>query len=549
MGMRMLVTRSLPLTESEMPGTGDAYGNETFDKLNSLTVQADGQNFEPSALPDGELRYIMEFGEPIDADQITRVLRQKFPNQFFHFDPLFASDSSEDLRFHALRFDLTSKALNTSDLFDVAYALREEFELVSCEPDAVTLPDVSIDDQAELDDLAAPADRHWCVKNIRATKAHNLAISRGMGASIGLPGMSLTSHDSLDDDAVELVPSNGAPVSETSIELKSGRAKAPGVDVVAMASVAVSRQSEEIVGVAPKAKIVSITDAFSNLDCNGAALARAIDHAVVAGCNIVMLRQSGFYCSVVEQAIKRAVASNIIVLAAAGDSAAPISYPARYPGVIAVGGSTHQDLPWEQSASGLSVSFLAPAEFVWAAKQSANRNDVAAQNGTALAVAVAAGGAALWLSHHGVEQLSEHAKALNCSLQELFRHAVRQTARRPNNWDGARYGAGIIDCEALIKLQPDQILKTDEPLTMFPDKTLEMASLVQECTDQLPKGREFDFTTFGSEISMLAYAHLKTDGAGHRVADDVENYRPSKHLQNAIKKSGDKALLQFLNQS
>jgi hypothetical protein len=68
--------------------------------------------------------------------------------------------------------------------------------------------------------------------------------------------------------------------------------------------------------------------------------------------------------------------------------------------------------------------------------------------GTSFAVALTAGAAALWLAHHGRENLiSRYGKA---ALQAVFTDLVRKTARRPTGWNSSEYGAGIVDADALL---------------------------------------------------------------------------------------------------
>ncbi len=39
-------------------------------------------------------------------------------------------------------------------------------------------------------------------------------------------------------------------------------------------------------------------------------------------------------------------------------------------------------------------------------------------------------------------------------MQEIFREHVRRTAQVPHGWMSSRYGAGIVDTEALLKSTP-----------------------------------------------------------------------------------------------
>jgi hypothetical protein len=69
-------------------------------------------------------------------------------------------------------------------------------------------------------------------------------------------------------------------------------------------------------------------------------------------------------------------------------------------------------------------------------------------DGTSFAVATLAGVAALWLAHHGPAAIKQK---YGSSTQEVFRMLVTLTCRTPAGWDSSRYGAGIVDAEALLK--------------------------------------------------------------------------------------------------
>ena len=86
----------------------------------------------------------------------------------------------------------------------------------------------------------------------------------------------------------------------------------------------------------------------------------------------------GIWSRSLRAAIQRAVARDVIVLAAAGNCVGLVVWPAAYPETLAVGGTNIADKKWKGSSSGSAVDFSAPAEFVWRAdrKSPAAPNDV-----------------------------------------------------------------------------------------------------------------------------------------------------------------------------
>jgi subtilisin family serine protease len=126
--------------------------------------------------------------------------------------------------------------------------------------------------------------------------------------------------------------------------------------------------------------------------------------------------------------------------------------PANYAEVVAVAATNIRDEPWSGSSHGRLVDVSAPGESVHTARARKGPTgpvfSVGRSAGTSFSVALTAGVAALWLAHHGRENLiATYGKA---ALQAVFIDLVRTTARRPTGWDSSQYGAGIVDANALL---------------------------------------------------------------------------------------------------
>jgi hypothetical protein len=217
------------------------------------------------------------------------------------------------------------------------------------------------------------------------------------------------------------------------------------------ASVMMSGPSGDVVGPVPAATLVPIRCIESViLTFNGAAVAKAIDRARLRGCHIVTMSLGGTPSRAMLKAIKQAIRSDMIVLAAAGNCVGLVVYPARYDEVIAVAGSNVDDGTWRGSCHGHAVDITAPGEKVWKAIAGAGGTDVGGGQGTSFAVAITAGVAALWLSHHGRQNVMEAATRRQMSVQALFRDVLIASARAPAGWQTGEFGAGIIDADALL---------------------------------------------------------------------------------------------------
>lgn len=97
---------------------------------------------------------------------------------------------------------------------------------------------------------------------------------------------------------------------------------------------------------------------------NGSTLtiAEAIDYAVMNGADIINLSLGGEDSDpILEQAVTKAVAAGIVVVAASGnDGHQGLNYPARYANVIAVGGTQYDSNRAPYSNYGSGLDFMAP---------------------------------------------------------------------------------------------------------------------------------------------------------------------------------------------
>ncbi len=187
----------------------------------------------------------------------------------------------------------------------------------------------------------------------------------------------------------------------------------------------------------------------------GTKLDRAIEHAAVDnGCRVISISLGDpcFPPKDVGRAVDKAYEEGVIVVAAAGNVTSEVTYPGRYARTICAGGVTQRKRPWTGGSRGLRVDLCAPADEVYRANSWLDGNTLkygyGAASGTSYATVHVAGAAALWLAFHG-DNLNRYAEAWQ--IVEAFRHAVRQSAQRPANWNDQLFGAGILDIAALLR--------------------------------------------------------------------------------------------------
>ncbi|MFE2429648.1 type VII secretion-associated serine protease mycosin [Streptomyces sp. NPDC059373] len=119
--------------------------------------------------------------------------------------------------------------------------------------------------------------------------------------------------------------------------------------------------ADGVMGLAPEAKILDIRDLGQNDDKFTASIRYAVDH----GAEVINISQGGgaaLDSGAEEDAIAYALKHNVVVVAATGnDGRQAGAYPAKYPGVVAVGGVKNDGEIWEKSNYGPEVLLAAPA--------------------------------------------------------------------------------------------------------------------------------------------------------------------------------------------
>ncbi|TIV60816.1 S8/S53 family peptidase [Mesorhizobium sp.] len=315
----------------------------------------------------------------------------------------------------------------------------------------------------------------WALDTLKVREAWRLSQSMGRpamgeGIVIAQPDTGITGHVELSD--VKLAGAfntlGDGPADAATDPLDTGFALNPGHGT-GTGSVAVSRsrdQAGRLVGTAPLASHMPIRALRSVWAHEELPIAQAVDLATEKGAHVITMSLGGVALpfSPLRAAIRRAVAKNVIVMAAAGNCVGIVVYPARFAECIAVGGTNQRDGKWPGSCSGPAVDISAPAQNVFRASvEPRPMGSIGQGQGTSFAVALLSGVAACWLAHHGRARLIAEAQARGETLQTMFRRLARATARRPAGWDAANLGAGIVDAEALLKAPFDLGLGTESP--------------------------------------------------------------------------------------
>ena len=225
---------------------------------------------------------------------------------------------------------------------------------------------------------------------------------------------------------------------------------------------------DKVSGVAPKAKILPLRIVESVVFFDLSKLRLAIDYAKNNGAHVVSMSLGnptpGALSFQFKWAWDDAINNNLILIAAAGQAGeipiggpTNIIMPASYINSIAVAAVDKDGNYWNAGFTGKNIAFSAPGHDMCVPEPTQGVSKTAQGSGTSLATAMTSGTAALWLAHHGRQELISIAEGRNEKLQHLFCKAVEASAKKMPNWNEATQGAGILDVQALLELNSSKL--------------------------------------------------------------------------------------------
>jgi serine protease len=441
-------------------------------------------------------------------------------------------------------------------VFEAAHQLRDAFRFEEAEPDLPTdyFPEKrrstaqkdarerSVEGfcfTGEQPDLRAD----WALRSMRVEEAWAFSIAkkrpdRGAGIVIAQPDTGITDHPEL-KDVVRVSPRDildGDNNPTDPLEDVGNPGHGTGT-----ASVVISPEAGTVTGTAPRAKHMPIRAIKSVVRITQVSVAEGIDWAVEHGAHVITMSLGGIPSFSLHRAVRRAVAVDVIVLAAAGNCVETVVWPARYSDCIAVAGVNVSDKPWKGTSHGSGVAISAPGENVFRARVPMAAGDplTGQGQGTSFAVALTAGTAALWLAHHGRDKLIQEAAKRGETLQEMFRRLARATARRPDGWDSSKMGAGVVDARALLEADLDldrnlEAVRLESPQARSHNS---IQSFVRETVGESAAQIGLDWRRYGPEIAaVLLRARLNAIATGQQFAAPTQVASPalSSHLMRVV---------------
>jgi hypothetical protein len=363
--------------------------------------------------------------------------------------------------------------------WDDAYALRDAGKFARVEPDEPLNLERRVDPAASAplacfnDEGTPPADHGWAPRAIRLAEARTLTPpaggkTLGEGIRICHPDTGWTRHVDLDDASIDktqglnLIDGNSDTRDPLGYGGNPGHGTGTGSAIISggdLKSGSGTLPPGDIVGVAPKGTLVPIRAIKSVVQVFDSDVARAVNHATTARCDVISMSLGGRAFFGLERAVKNAVRNGVVVVSAAGNCVGFVVAPASYANSIAAAATNIDNKPWKGTSKGSAVDISAPGEDVWVALAGPSPFDgVRHGDGTSFATAEVAGAAALWIAFFDVEHAST-----GVSRHDKFLAALRASAHDPCTdagapagcrWDSSKYGPGILDVHKLLATPP-----------------------------------------------------------------------------------------------
>lgn len=360
--------------------------------------------------------------------------------------------------------------------WEMARRIALDERVVSCEPLLVT-PGIVGDETApevmpgaELEAPRVVPEPNWHIDHCSIRDAWNL--SKGEGIVVGHPDTGYMKHSQIwSNDAAQnrVLHSMGFDfVNDDADPLVAAGGSTHGT---ATASVIMSGGTG-VLGVAPKAKLIPLRVDKDVIHWRWGRVRRAIEWATEKNVDVISMSLGGpIDGDSLHQAVQKAVAKGIIVIAAAGNVWPFVVYPAKYEEVLAVAATNIDRKKWGDSARGAAVDVCAPGEDVHRATFDENGQELVQESsGTSYATAVLAGIAALWLAHH--KRAALEARYGRGNVSKVFRHVVmKHGIGNSPNWDTRNLGAGIVDARRVLEAPLPDLVTIAAPEALEPEST------------------------------------------------------------------------------
>ncbi|MGK5517948.1 type VII secretion-associated serine protease mycosin [Micromonospora sp. URMC 107] len=271
----------------------------------------------------------------------------------------------------------------------------------------------------------------WHLRYLKVDQAHQ--VTRGEGVIVAVPDTGVDPHPDLHKNLLvgtDVIPGGSGSGQQD----RNGH----GTGMAGLIAAHGRSSNAGALGIAPKAKILPIMSSSANNLGDADDLALGIEFAVSKGADVISISSGGDTSPRLTQAVKKALALDVVVVAGSGNipTDRTVAYPAREPGVIAVGGIDQAGRHAPISVTGTEVDLTAPAVDIYSTSIDGKYRK---GTGTSDSTAIVAGAAALIRSKYPYLPASEVAHRLTAT-------AIDKGA--PGRDD--EYGHGVIDLVAAL---------------------------------------------------------------------------------------------------
>ncbi len=334
-----------------------------------------------------------------------------------------------------------------------------------------------------------PKARQWALNRVQFDKAW--AVSRGAGVVVGVIDSGVdASHPDLAGRVLR-----GATFLGAGYEHHQGQTDVAGHGTHVAGIVAASPASPTgVSGGAPAATVLPVRVLDEDGAGWGSDVATGIVWAVDHGAKVLNLSfGSTTPSAALQAAVAHARKKGVVLVAASGNDGAdgPISYPAAYPGVLAVGAIDPGDVAVPFSTTNPYVGISAPGESVLSTvPRVVDPSRLAERSGTSMATPYVAAAAALVVAAQPALTGAEVVARLQETAQDLG----------PAGRDDA-YGSGLVDParavgQATAALPPRLPAPTDLAFSELTDGTTQLS------WSAVPDAASYAVTLFGLPLNL-----------------------------------------------
>ncbi len=221
---------------------------------------------------------------------------------------------------------------------------------------------------------------------------------------------------------------------------------------------AVGGNSKQVIGVAPKCELMSVSFAFNGSPNGSQKLASGIMWAKNNGADVISNSWGGgLPTTIMEDAIDKAITQGrngkgcIVVFSSGNGSSSTVGYPARYrPEILAVGNMRNTGLRNSSSNYGAKLDLVAPGTSILSTVPT---NGTGLKTGTSMSCPHVSGVAALLLSIKPCLTVNQVNDIIESTAQKArtSTYTYTNTAGRPNGTWNIEMGYGLLDAYAAVK--------------------------------------------------------------------------------------------------